>query len=142
MLLVGGGREKTSLEKRVADLGLQDRVRFAGPQPHAEIGEWYKKLDIFVLPRRDHAVTRTVTPIKHFEAMARGIPVVASDLPALREATGGLASYFSAGDANQLSRCLSEVARGKHQARNALLWVKQRTWTNVGGALISDVWTE
>lgn len=142
VLLVGGGGEKTSLEKRVADLGLQDRVRFAGPQPHAEIGEWYKKLDIFVLPRRDHAVTRTVTPIKHFEAMARGIPVVASDLPALREATGGLASYFPTGDANQLSRCLNEVARGKHQARSALLWVKQRTWTNVGGALISDVWTE
>ena len=142
VLLVGGGREKTSLEKRVADLGLQDRVRFAGPQPYAEIGEWYRKLDIFVLPRREQDVTRTVTPIKHFEAMARGIPVVASDLPALREATGGLASYFPAGDANQLSRCLNEVARGKHQATNALLWVKQRTWTNVGGALINEIWTE
>ena len=142
LLLVGGGKERASLEKRVADLGLQDRVRFAGPQPNAEIGEWYSKLDIFVLPRRDQDVTRTVTPIKHFEAMARGIPVVASDLPALREATGGLASYFPAGDANQLSRCLNEVARGKHQASNALLWVKQRSWTNVGGALINEVWSE
>ncbi|WP_306486622.1 glycosyltransferase family 4 protein [Corynebacterium sp. UMB6689] len=142
LLLVGGGKERNSLEQRAARLGLQDRVSFVGPQPHAEIGEWYKKLDIFVLPRRDQSVTRMVTPIKHLEAMARGIPVIASDLPALREATGGLATYFPAGDASELSQCLEGVARGNHQAEQAYRWVSERTWSNLIEDLIDELWSE
>ena len=42
-------------------------------------------LDVVVVPRKDFEVTRTVTPQKPAEAMALARPVVASDLPALRE---------------------------------------------------------
>lgn len=42
-------------------------------------------LDVMVVPRIDARVTRLVTPLKPVEAMALGVPVIASDLPALRE---------------------------------------------------------
>lgn len=94
-----------------------------------------------MLPRKDFLVTRTVTPIKHFEAMVRGVPIVASDLPALREATGGHATFFEAGSARDLAKSLKMVADGHHQAVKARQWVQERTWTNVGEDLIKELWT-
>ena len=141
LLLVGSGQEKDALERRAKKLGLQDRISFVGARPHSEIAEWYEKLDIFVLPRKDFLVTRTVTPIKHFEAMVCGVPIVASDLPALREATGGYATFFEAGNARDLAQSLKMVADGHHQAVKARQWAQERTWTNVGEDLIKELWT-
>ncbi|MGB0266111.1 MAG: glycosyltransferase, partial [Candidatus Poseidoniaceae archaeon] len=53
--------------------------------PHEEVKPFFDLIDIFVVSRPDSVVTRLVTPLKPFEAMAMGKTVVASDLPALRE---------------------------------------------------------
>ncbi|MFP5018944.1 glycosyltransferase [Paenarthrobacter ureafaciens] len=53
--------------------------------PPAQARLYHLSLDVFVVPRKDLAVTRAVTPLKPVEALASGRPVVASDLDALRE---------------------------------------------------------
>jgi glycosyltransferase involved in cell wall biosynthesis len=45
----------------------------------------YGLLDLFALPRADLEVCRAVTPLKPFEALATGTPILVSDLPALAE---------------------------------------------------------
>lgn len=89
LLIVGDGVYKPNLENLVLSEGLSHRVIFVGRQPSKDAWKWYGVLDVFVVPRQDTRVCRVVTPIKTIMAQAMGIPVVASDLPALREIAGG-----------------------------------------------------
>lgn len=85
VLLVGGGTASPALQSQAARLGLADKVLFTGRVPRERAATYHQAMDIFVVPRKDLAVTRAVTPMKPFEALASARPVVASDLPALRE---------------------------------------------------------
>ncbi|QOT16046.1 glycosyltransferase [Paenarthrobacter sp. YJN-5] len=85
LVLVGDGTAAPALQDQVRRLGLMDRTIFAGRVPPAQARLYHLSLDVFVVPRKDLAVTRAVTPLKPVEALASGRPVVASDLDALRE---------------------------------------------------------
>lgn len=130
VLLVGEGTARPELERLAQAEGLSDRVIFAGRKPQEGIWKWYAALDVFVVPRHDTPVCRTVTPIKALTAQALGIPVVASDLPALREVTGEVADYVPAGDSNLLARTILGVQDG---ARGRT-WASSRTWNSAGSA--------
>jgi len=85
LVLVGDGTAAPALRDQIRSLGLSDRTIFTG-RVSADVARLYHlALDVFVVPRKDSAVTRAVTPLKPVEALAAARPVVASDLPALRE---------------------------------------------------------
>jgi glycosyltransferase involved in cell wall biosynthesis len=101
--------------------------------------DYYALLDVFVIPRVSERAARLVTPLKPFEAMASGVPLVTSDLEALREITGdgqrGLS--FPAGSAEALATVLSEMegdpARRQDMATRARNWVmSERQWAANG----------
>ena len=82
-----------------------------------------------------------VTPIKTLMAQANGVPVVASDLPALREVTGNHADYFAAESPAELACILrskidSEPSSRRQQTDNARDWVRSRTWDSNAEKLI------
>ncbi|MCV9994113.1 glycosyltransferase family 4 protein [Paeniglutamicibacter sp. ZC-3] len=85
LLIVGDGTERATLVELSNDLGVGDRVIFTGRVDKSKARKYHRSLDIFVVPRRDLAVTRAVTPLKPVEALASEVPVIVSDLPALRE---------------------------------------------------------
>ena len=136
-LIVGDGAARPELEQLVADLHLTDRVIFAGRQPSATIWKWYAALDVFVVPRKDTAVTRIVTPIKALIAQALGKPVVASDLPALREVTGNLATYCPPEDHRAIAASVRDSIHGAHVA--SLDWARSRTWSFISSILLALV---
>lgn len=84
-VIVGDGVARPGLHQLVSDLGIQDHVKFCGRVDRSEAVEYFRSLDVFVVPRKDRTVTRAVTPLKPVEALASRTAVVASDLPALRE---------------------------------------------------------
>jgi glycosyltransferase involved in cell wall biosynthesis len=84
-LIVGDGPARPALEAQARELGIDDAVVFTGRVPEGQVTQHYALLDAVALPRRDLEVCRAVTPLKPFEAMAMGLPVIASDLPALAE---------------------------------------------------------
>lgn len=86
-LVVGDGTARPSLEAGAERLGLKAGIDvfFAGRVPYANSLMYYQALDIFAVPRRDERVCRLVPPLKPLNAMAVGRPIVASDLPALRQ---------------------------------------------------------
>jgi glycosyltransferase involved in cell wall biosynthesis len=84
-VVVGDGEERLPLERQAQRAGLQDRLVFTGGVPHATVARYYAALDVFVVPRRDDRVCRLVTPIKPFEALSVGRPLVVSGVPPLAE---------------------------------------------------------
>ncbi|PQZ96526.1 glycosyltransferase WbuB [Arthrobacter sp. MYb224] len=85
VLIVGDGTDKENLIRLATELGIQNSCEFTGRVPRDKAHLYHASLNLFVLPRKDSAVTRAVTPLKPVEALASEVPVLASDLPALRE---------------------------------------------------------
>ena len=81
-VLVGPGRE------RVPALLWLPNVRVLGPRPYERLPGYLKGFDAAIIPFRDSELARKADPIKFYEYLAAGLPVVATDLPALRRFPG------------------------------------------------------
>lgn len=81
-----GGTEKDSTIFRS---GIKDLkyVQWVPHQPHQDIPKWLKAADILILPNSAvEEISRLFTsPLKLFEYLASGTPIIASDLPSIRE---------------------------------------------------------
>jgi glycosyltransferase involved in cell wall biosynthesis len=80
LTLVGAGAERTDIEARVRAQGLDDHVHFAGYQTPTQVAEWLRSADVFVLPSLAEGV-----PVAAMEAMAAGVPVIATRVGGLYE---------------------------------------------------------
>ena len=78
LVIVGGGPELEKLQEQAQELGIGDRVVFAGARPWDEIGRYYLLGDVFVSASQSE--TQGLT---YIEAMAAGLPVVAKQDPCL-----------------------------------------------------------
>ena len=137
-LIVGSGSELPALKLLAEKRGLKDRVVFAGKQDPKTIPLWCAALDVFVLPRRDYEVCRAVTPLKPMLAMGMKIPVVASDLPAVREATGEMALYVPPDDPKALSEAIRKalVDPDHFYGHRLEAFLDMRTWQSSAERLI------
>ncbi|UQA56714.1 glycosyltransferase [Polyangium aurulentum] len=68
-----------------AALRKQPNVHLIGHRPYAELPAYVKGFDVALIPYRINEYTRSVFPIKFFELLATGKPVVISNLPSLEE---------------------------------------------------------
>jgi glycosyltransferase involved in cell wall biosynthesis len=71
------------VRRRARDSGLGDRVRFPGPRTGAELDRAYAAADLVVLASHAETYGMVVT-----EALARGLPVVATEVGGVTEALG------------------------------------------------------
>lgn len=85
VLLVGDGAAAPGLRRAARASAAGATVLMPGRVARDQVPDHLAALDVFVVPRRDAPVCRLVTPLKPAEAMAAGLPLVVSDLPALRE---------------------------------------------------------
>ncbi|KQZ67181.1 glycosyltransferase family 4 protein [Nocardioides sp. Root151] len=110
LLLVGDGPARTALQARACAAGID--AEFTGRVNPDRVVAQHQRIDIHATPRLDLPVTRLVPPIKPVEALALGRPVVASDLPPLRELVrdGHNGRLVRAGDAHALADVLAELA--------------------------------
>jgi glycosyltransferase involved in cell wall biosynthesis len=110
--LVGEGERRLSLQRLAAELRLADRVRFMGARQEAEVGELLATADLFVLPSVVAADGQMEgLPVALMEAMASGVPVVASRLSGIPELVvdGETGLLAAPGDPGALAEALAEV---------------------------------
>lgn len=81
LVVVGEGPARPSLERLAAELGVSDRLRFAGVAGRDEIASRIAGFDIALQP----AAVPYASPLKVVEYMAAGRAIVAPDQPNLRE---------------------------------------------------------
>lgn len=141
VLLVGDGARRPHLESLARKLGVAEHVVFTGSIPFDQVSAYYAQIDLFVVPRTNERAGRLVSPMKPFEAMAMGIPLLVSDLPALVEIVSDTTEprgfSYRAEDPADLARvaieCLADPAELRRRADAAAAWVRrERTWAANG----------
>jgi glycosyltransferase involved in cell wall biosynthesis len=93
-------------------------VHLLGPRPYAGLPAVLRAADAALIPYAVNDLTRSVFPMKVYEYLAAGLPVVATPLPAL----AGVDAITTASDANAmagaLARALDEDSPARRQARS------------------------
>jgi glycosyltransferase involved in cell wall biosynthesis len=135
---VGGGPEFAALAAAVRASPAAPSITLAGPS--REVGAWLGAGDVFLFPSEEEALPTAV-----LEAMAAGLPVIASALPAIAEVLGGCGRLTPPGDAAALAEAMlawaapdpceaaARRAAGDAARRRALAHYSEAAW--VGGVL-------
>jgi glycosyltransferase involved in cell wall biosynthesis len=104
LLVVGDGPERPALEAAASDCALP--VRFCGY--HEDVSPFLAAADLFVQPSRSEGL-----PFSLLEAMAHGLPVIASDVGGIRGALDGSGRLVPAGEPEAMIVPLHELARDR-----------------------------
>jgi glycosyltransferase involved in cell wall biosynthesis len=111
LLIVGeeGGfkRNKELVEK----YGISDKVVFTGTVPFHKVPEYISCMDIGLIPFKINAITENALPLKLFEYMACGKPVISTRLNGVMEVVGNKVLYFS--NSEELKQRILELYRNE-----------------------------
>jgi glycosyltransferase involved in cell wall biosynthesis len=137
-LIIGGHEQEPDLARVKAlaeQLNCASRVTFTGLIPPAAVAARLREADVLALPNPASSISSTFTsPLKLFEYMASGRPIVASDLASLREVlrNGENALLVEPGSPQALTagiqRIKTDAALGRRLAEQARQDVRQFTW--------------
>jgi len=109
---IGDGPDKEALEKQSSEAGLANAVHFHGQQTRAEVARILRQADVVVAPSVPSSDGRREgIPVALMEAMATGLPVVASRLSGIPELVeDGVSGLLTApGDAPALADTLERL---------------------------------
>jgi glycosyltransferase involved in cell wall biosynthesis len=104
LVLVGGGQEEQRIRRAVFERGLQQSVIFTGSLPDAL--NMYPVFDLYIAPSRKEGL-----PLSQVEAMAAGLPVVATDVPGHRDVVvhGETGMLVPPGDTGALAEAVASL---------------------------------
>ena len=107
-VFVGGGGEVEAMRKQARQLGLADRIDWAGPLPPATVADLMRRVDFLVLPSLSEGRPNVVV-----EAMASGLPVIATAVGGVPEliADGRTGLLVPPGRAGPLADALGRLCR-------------------------------
>jgi len=132
VVIIGGAEhEVKKLQKEYP------HVMFKGYIPYTELPKNQKVADVLVIPNSGKSdISRLYTsPLKVFAHMTSGVPIVASDLPSLREILNDSNSFFAEADspksfAEKINYVLSHHGEAVAKAQKAIQDVQQYSWHN------------
>ena len=120
LLFIGGGEDLPELKRRARNMGLADRVYFTGQLPHESVHSFLALADLSVDPVYDDDVARARSPLKIFESMAVGVPIVTGDVGDRRALLAdGAGVVTTPGDAIALAETIRELLHDPARLRSA-----------------------
>nr|WP_242028538.1 glycosyltransferase [Pseudanabaena sp. FACHB-2040] len=124
-LIIGRGDDQPRLAQLAQDLGIADRVVFAGFVPTAQLPDHYRLADAYVMPSQEGF------GIVYLEAMACGIPVLAGDADGSADPLqdGRLGWRVPHRDPQAVARACIEILEGE-DPRCRGEWLRQETLTH------------
>ncbi len=136
LLIVGDGPARAALEHYAAKYELASFVTFTGNVPYEQVPEYVAAMDVTVAPYTPHE-NFYYSPIKIFEYMVMGKPVIAGALGQVKDLVhdGETGLLYEPGNIPQLTSALMTLAHDASFTRamgeKAGVWVRrERTWEN------------
>ena len=130
LVLIGEGPMQVQLEHQAQQLGIRHAVHFAGYVPQAATADWYRSADVFALSSAFDNSPNVV-----LEAMASGLPIVATDVGGLRDyvMTEEQGVLTPNGDAAAFAAALLSIISNRERAhaigrRNRDIAIRQYSW--------------
>ncbi|HEV7271693.1 glycosyltransferase [Pseudoxanthomonas sp.] len=127
-LVVLVGRDTAGAEERLKGL---PNVRFVGEVPYAELPYWVHAFDVCLLPFLIIPLTLATNPVKVYEYLSAGKPVVSVDLPEMAQ-FNGLVSL--ADEPIEFSRAVTHALEPSASAASAVqarqAFARQQTWAH------------
>jgi len=108
--LLGAGEERPRLEALARELGIEERVVFMQRVPSERMPDFYRGLDLFVLPSLTTKSWKEQFGRVLVEAMSCGVPVIGSSSGAIPEVIGDAGVVFPEGDVGALSQAVWRIA--------------------------------
>ena len=105
---IGSDRLHRSLLREAEDLGVGGRIRFLGSVPARDLPGLYRKAKMLVFPSLEETFGLPL-----IEAMASGLPVVASNISVMPEICQDAACYFDPLDIDDMTRAMHRVLTDK-----------------------------
>ena len=120
LAILGSGRLEQDLKELARELGIADKVLFLGQVPDAR--RYFRAFDVFALSS-DHEPFGMVL----LEAMAAGVPLLATACGGAKEVVEGVGILFPFGDAEHLAQGLRHLAAmDQHQQRQCAEMMLER----------------
>lgn len=146
LYLVGGSPQDVNFYKILAkNEGLADRVFFTGEVRHNAVPQYLSAFDYLVapFPENEH-YSYFMSPLKIFEYMATGRPIIASDLPSIREILNENNSVLvRPGDDRELASAVRRLSEdptfGQRIATGALVDIQKYTWGKRADKILSFI---
>ena len=92
----------------ISALTAEPNIHLLGPRSYGELPDVLRAADAGLIPYTRNALTESIFPMKVYEYLAAGLPVVATPLPAL----AGVADIATAPDAQGIAELLDEALAG------------------------------
>ncbi len=142
-ILIGSGDDAALIQKSIVDLSLQDHVTQIPNLPHKEIAEHINLIDIALMTYPDMKFFY-FSPLKMYEYLAAGIPVVSSRLGQIESTLDGrsFGRLVDPGDirgfAEALIPLISDTQHRRSISQDARIWAEQYcSWTSNVSKVVS-----
>ncbi|MEK7213620.1 MAG: glycosyltransferase [Patescibacteria group bacterium] len=120
---VGGTEEDRETLKLFVEDNKLLRIVFIKHQEHVDIPFFLKSADILVLPNtaKENASKYETSPVKLFEYMASGVPIVASSIPSIHEiVSSNEVFFFTPDDPKNLSEIIMEAINNENKTKKCI----------------------
>ena len=118
-------------------------VRFLGEKPYAELPSWLAQFDVCLIPFKVNELTLATNPVKAYEYLSAGKPVVSIDLPEMAQFG---ASVYTAQTADQFAKQVAvALAEGQNPTQAQALFEQRvafaqtQTWASRAQSLLQAV---
>jgi colanic acid/amylovoran biosynthesis glycosyltransferase len=119
--IIGEGPQRRQLQRQIERLGVVERIHLAGARAQTEVADFLRKADLFVLASELNGKfgRRDVIANVIVEAMAAGLPVVASCIPGVEELVeeGVTGLLVQPNHVNQLAQAIATLALSTNERR-------------------------
>lgn len=133
LLLAGDGERRRIVESFVESQNLSHRVHFLGN--HQDVAAVLKTADVVVMSSYYEGLS-----LSSLEGLASGRPVVASDVPGLREIIGGAGILFPQGDALDLANKIIALEQDEVYRQQTIERGRERAWQYDISTMVDHYW--
>jgi len=143
--LAGGNESEVEHYQQLAKEKQTQNVKFLGHMPQNQLASLLQAADVLAHPHCSGNAAATTSPLKLFDYLASGTPIVATEIPPLMEfkSSSAIAGWCEPNNPNQLAQCLQQVLatypRKIAGYTDNLDFVRQFSWENRISTILSYV---